>query len=210
MSKTTKNTKTSNTKSGKQKQSILKRFSLKTKKSKYIAVVAVVAIVGSVFTFRSFASTPSQTWTYTRAGNNMKATAGGACKQSDYNDPAKNKMLVASLTWPGDKRGGYANAFSVGSYLPAGYTGHYRACATVKGSGFFTVSLSAGTKFRIAVYPATLLPTKARINSQSYVEYCTNYVPVSAPTVIESTFDISNTSGETTWLNVAQVKLDKR
>jgi hypothetical protein len=208
---TPKNTKSNNSKTSKRKSSILKRFSLKSKKSRYIAVIVAMAAIGSFFTFRSFAATASQTWTYTRTGKNMSSSGISPCSATDYNDPAKGNAVVINMACPGNSTKGSAKAASIHGYLPVGYLGYYRACAVAKGSGYFNVQLSVGaSKGVVANYPAGTLLSWAKLNSQSYGEYCTNYVPVGELTPIESSFNIANYPGLPSWINVSQVKIERR
>lgn len=210
MSMSRNSTKKKNSKASKSGASIIKRIALTSKKSRYVAVIVALAVIGSLLTFISFASNGGQTWTYTRAGDNMRNFAIAPCQASDYIDAAKNNITVSSLACPGNSGSGLAQAKSFNAYLPAGYSGYYRACATAKGSGYFSVYLSVSVGRYVASYPQSNIAARAKLNSQTYAEYCTNFTAMTAPTQIESNLTVANSPGQASWINVSQVKIEKR
>lgn len=135
--KTTKTTKSSN--SNKTKSIKSKRYNLSDSKTRMFIIMLSFAIIGGgVFVYRSFAATPS--WTYTVSTKNLVGSngpVGSTCKATNVVDSTKNNSTVIKLTCGSTMSTAQASRASiVGAAITTEMVGkYYHLCTVIKGSG---------------------------------------------------------------------------
>lgn len=179
---------------------------IKTPKGRLLATILIFAVIGGgILVYKSFAATPSRTWSYSLASGNLYGNGMAGCTNKKITD-AQFKVDVLMLVCPTNYYS--TSAYTDGAWLPASYGGKkFRFCAYVKGKA---PELNIWTTLKPNYQKSNdIIRSISNFSSNGYGYFCTSTLTMpKVYTNFEGRVEARSNSSTAAWVNVGGIVLE--